>query len=68
MLPTRHNPSLWPSTPYNHKRRSAVFTNSGQLTQKQDILYQAVLNTLTDVLNERILEAAGDKAVQRLKF
>jgi len=45
-----------------------VFTNSGQLTQKQDILYQAVLNTLTDVLNERILEAAGDKAVQRLKF
>jgi DNA invertase Pin-like site-specific DNA recombinase len=50
---------------YNHKRGSAVCTNAVQL--KQELLDQAVLTALADVLDERILEAAVEKAVQRLQ-
>jgi hypothetical protein len=42
-----------------------VCTNAVQL--KQELLDQAVLTALADVLDERILEAAVEKAVQRLQ-
>ena len=50
---------------YNHKRGSAICTNAVQL--KQELLDQAVLTALADVLDERILEAAVEKAVQQLQ-
>ena len=50
---------------YNYKRGAAVCTNSVQL--KQELLDQAVLNALADVLDERILAGAVDQALQRLQ-
>jgi site-specific DNA recombinase len=50
---------------YHHKRGSAVCTNAVQL--KQELLDRAVLTALADVLDERIMEAAVEKAVQRLQ-
>jgi hypothetical protein len=42
-----------------------VCTNAVQL--KQELLDQAVLTALADVLDERILEAAVEKAVEKLQ-
>ena len=50
---------------YHHKRGSGVCSNAVQL--KQELLDQAVLTALADVLDERILEAAVEKAVQRVQ-
>ncbi len=50
---------------YNHKRGSTICPNGLQI--RQDILDGAVLHAINDVLDERTIEAAVDKALERLR-
>jgi site-specific DNA recombinase len=50
---------------YNHKRGNAVCTNSVEI--RQDILDSAILHAMTEVLDERVLEASVIAAVERIR-
>ena len=50
---------------YNHKRGAAVCSNDVQI--RQDVLDLALLDAISRALDERIVEAAIDEALQRLR-
>ena len=50
---------------YNHKRGAAVCSNDVQI--RQDVLDLALLDAISRALDERIVEAAIDEALERLR-
>ncbi len=48
---------------YNYKRGSTVCSNAIQI--KQPLLDQAVLSAIAEVLDERLVEAAVERALER---
>ena len=50
---------------YHHKRGNTICTNSVEI--RQDILDSAILHAMTEVLDERVLEASVTAALERIK-